>query len=84
MEDDFIWAFTGVYGPVLLRAKEEFWEELDAIKGLWNEPWCVGGDFTSIRFPGEMRYGHNLTTGMRRFSEVIEELNLKDLPSPGG
>ncbi|RVW73505.1 hypothetical protein CK203_060050 [Vitis vinifera] len=52
--------FTGVYGPVILRAKEEFWEELGAIKGLWDEPW------------------------VRRFSEVIEELNLKDLPSPSG
>ena len=43
-----------------------------------------GRDFNSIRFPREMRYGHNLTVEMRRFSEVIEELNLKDLPSPGG
>ncbi|RVW31726.1 LINE-1 retrotransposable element ORF2 protein [Vitis vinifera] len=55
VEDGFIWVFTGVYGPVLSRAKEKFWEELGAIKGLWDEPWCVGGDFNSIRFPGEMR-----------------------------
>ena len=64
VEDGFIWVFTGVYGPVLSRAKEEFWEEMGAIKGLWDEPWCVGEDFNSIRFPGEMRYGHNLTVGM--------------------
>ncbi|RVW20109.1 hypothetical protein CK203_111553 [Vitis vinifera] len=38
VEDDYIWVFTGVYGPVLSRAKEEFWEELGAIKGLWNDP----------------------------------------------
>ena len=76
VEDGYIWVFTGVYGPVLSRAKEEFWEELGAIKGLWNEPWCVGGDYNSIRFPGEMRDGHNLTVEMRRFSKVIKELNL--------
>ena len=64
VEDIFIWVFTGVYGPVLSRAKEEFWEEMGAIKGRWDEPWCVGEDFNSIRFPGEMRYGHNLTVGM--------------------
>ena len=64
VEDIFIWVFIGVYGPVLSRAKEKFWEELGAIKGLWDEPWCVGGDFNSIRFPGEMRYGRNLTVGM--------------------
>ena len=84
VEDDYIWVFTGVYGPILSRAKEKFWEELGAIKGLWDEPWSVGGDFNSIRFPGEMRYGHNLTAEMRRFSKVIKELNLKDLPSSGG
>ena len=64
--------------------KKEFWEELGAIKGRWDEPWCVGRDFNSIRFPGERRYGHNLTAGMRRFSEVIEELNLNDLLFPSG
>ena len=38
VEDDYIWVFIGVYGPVLSKAKEEFWEELGAIKGLWDEP----------------------------------------------
>ena len=38
VEDDFVWVFIDVYEPVLLRAKEEFWEELDAIKGLWDDP----------------------------------------------
>ena len=76
VEDGFVWVFTGVYGPVLLREKEEFWEKLDAIKGLWDDPWCVGGDFNSIRFLGERRNGLNLTTEMRRFSEVIEEFSL--------
>ena len=44
----------------------------------------VGGDFNSIRFPGERRNGLSLTAEMRRFFEVIEELSLKDLPSSGG
>ncbi|RVX07132.1 hypothetical protein CK203_053516 [Vitis vinifera] len=38
-EDGFIWTFTGVYGPTLRRKRESFWEELGAIKGLWNGPW---------------------------------------------
>ncbi|XP_034688121.1 uncharacterized protein LOC117916277 [Vitis riparia] len=38
-EDGFIWTFTGVYGPILRRERESFWEELGAIKGLWNGPW---------------------------------------------
>ena len=39
------------------------------------------GYFNSIRFPGEMRNELNLTAEMRKFSKVIEELSLKDLPS---
>eukprot|EP00261_Vitis_vinifera_P015577 XP_010644033.1 PREDICTED: uncharacterized protein LOC104877467 [Vitis vinifera] len=37
VEDDYIWVFIGVYGPVLSKAKEEFWEELGAIKGLLKQ-----------------------------------------------
>ena len=33
-EDGFMWMFTGVYGPILRRERESFWEELGAIKGL--------------------------------------------------
>ena len=42
------------------------------------------GDFNSIIFPRERRNGLSLTTEMRRFSKVIEELSLKDLPSSSG
>ena len=33
-EDGFMWMFTEVYGPILRRERESFWEELGAIKGL--------------------------------------------------
>ena len=33
-EDGFMWMFTGVYGLILRRERESFWEELGAIKGL--------------------------------------------------
>ena len=46
MEDDgFHWVFSGVYGPTEKRLREAFWEELGSIRGLWENPWCVGGDF---------------------------------------
>ena len=64
--------------------KEEFLSELGAIKGLWNEPWCVAGDFNMIRFPSERSRGGRLSPSMRRFTEVIEELELRDLPLQGG
>ena len=43
--DGVVWVFTGVYGPVCSRDREDFWEELGSIRGLWSDPWCVGGDF---------------------------------------
>ena len=33
-EDDFTWTFTGVYGPIMRRDREYFWNELGAIYGL--------------------------------------------------
>ena len=80
----FSWIFSRVYGPVIGSEKEDFWEELGAIRGLWDDLWCVGGDFNSVRFPEERRNASSLTAEMRRFSEVIGELGLRDSPLTGG
>ena len=82
--DGFTWIFSGVYGLVIGSEKEEFWEELGAIRGLWEDPWCIGGDFNTVRFPEERRNAPSLTTNMRRFSEVIGDLRLRDFPLTGG
>ena len=79
-EDGFRWIFSGVYGPTLKRYRDLFWVELGAIRGLWSDPWCIGGDFNMIRFPNERRRGGRLSPSMRRFSEVIDDLDLRDLP----
>ncbi|RVW53640.1 hypothetical protein CK203_068945 [Vitis vinifera] len=71
-----------VYDPNCRREKENFWDELGAIRGLWSG--CVGGDFNMIRFRGEHSRGGGLTSIMRRFSEVLEELELRDIPLQGG
>ena len=80
VEDGFVWVFTGVYGPVFSREKKDFWDELGAIKGLWDDPWCVRGDFNFVRFPRERRNEFSLTEKMRRFFEVIEEPRRKNYP----
>ena len=57
---------------------------MGAIKGLWNGPWCVVRDFNTILSPEECDRGRSLNSDMRRFLEVIEDLELKDLPLLGG
>ena len=82
-EDGFCWMFSRVYGPFVKVEREDFLSELGAIRGLWNEPWCAAGDFNMIRFPFEHSRGGRLSPTMRRFSEVIEELGLRDLSLQG-
>ena len=81
--DNVGWVFTSVFGPDLRREREDFWEDLGGIKGLWEEPWCVAGDFNVVRFLEEQSGGYKLNAEMRRFSEVIKDLELKDLPLQG-
>ena len=82
-EDGFLWTFTGVYGPTLKRYREFFWEELGVIRGLWIDLWCIGGDFNVNRFPSERSREGRMSRSMRRFSEVIDESALRDLPLQG-
>ena len=83
-EDGFQWVFSGVYGPIEKRLRESFWEELGSIRGLWENPWCVGGDFNEILSPNERSRGGRISNSMRRFTDVLNDLDLRDLPLQGG
>ena len=64
--DGFQWMFSGVYGPVVDSKREFFGEELGVVRGLWNGPWCVGGDFNMVRFLGECIGVGRVSNSMRR------------------
>ena len=76
--------FMGVYGPFTKDERECMWEEIGAIRGIWEEPWCVGGDFNIILSQRERNRQGRITAAMRRFAQVIDELGLVDLPLQGG
>ena len=80
VENGFQWAFSGVYGPVENRLREFFWEELGSIKGLWDYPWCVGGNFNEILYLNERSRGGRFSNSMKRFSDILNDLELRDLP----
>ena len=77
-----------VYRGLWPNTEEEEGEFLGGVRGplraLWNGPWCVVRDFNAILSPEEHSRGGSLNSNMRRFSEVIEDLELKDLPMVGG
>ena len=76
--------FSGLYSLLKGRERRELWEELAAIKGLWNEPWYIAGNFNLVQFPREMSNGRQMSTAMREFSSFIDEFKLIDPPLGGG
>ena len=80
----FIWIFIGVYGSFSREDREAFWEEQGAIRGIWNDPWCIGGDFNVILSKRENSSQGRISSAMKRFAQVVDELELLDLPLQGG
>ena len=84
VEDGLVWMFTGVYGPFSREEREWMWEEIGAIRGIWEDPWCLRGDFNVILSLRERSNQGRLTSAMRRFAQVVDELELIDLLLQGG
>lgn len=82
--DQFVWAFSGVYGPNDNSERFLLWEELSGISHLWDIPWCIGGDFNVARYMYERAGVPCSMTTMGEFSNFISELGLLDLPLTGG
>ncbi|RVW15454.1 putative ribonuclease H protein [Vitis vinifera] len=83
MENGATWVFTGVYGPFTKMEREGMWEELGALRGLWDDPWCLGGDFNITLSQQERSSHRRITSAMRRFAETVDELELVDMPLQG-
>ena len=73
-----------VYGPTRKEYEEDLWGELGAIRGLWEDPWYIGENFNVVRFPCERNKIGRSSGDMRRFSQVLDDLELKDLHLQGG
>ena len=84
IEDDFSWAFSGVYGPQARTDKLRFWAELHSARDGWPGPWCFGGDFNEILYPQERSSGVCPANTMMEFHDFINYAALVDLPLRGG
>ncbi|XP_070031561.1 uncharacterized protein [Nicotiana tomentosiformis] len=78
-----IHSISGVYGPHTNLEREEIWHELGAVRGLSDEQWVIGGDFSVCRFESERHNYVRRSRAMRGFTDVIQDLCLVDLPLQG-
>ena len=84
VENGAIWIFTGVYGSFSKVERDALWDEFRAIRGLWEDPWCIGGDFNITLFSRERSNQRRMNSAMRKFAEIVDDLGLMDLPLQGG
>ncbi|KAM3252928.1 hypothetical protein P3L10_006998 [Capsicum annuum] len=75
---------TGVYAPSSKVERRLVWEELADVRGLFDGPWAICGDFNVCRFPSEKRDWNKRNSAMREFTDCIEELDLIDLQLSSG
>jgi len=53
MLQDYKCHITGVYAPNCRFEREHVWEEIGAVRSLFEGPWAVCDDFNVTRFPPE-------------------------------
>ena len=71
-------------GPQTGREEFNFGKISESLEVYGGESWCLGGDFNDICFPGKRNREDRIQRSMRRFSQIIDELELKDLPIQRG
>ena len=82
--DGFEWACSGIYGPNSDGLRSSLWGELVDVRQHWSVPWCAIGDFNVVCFPSERLGCNSFSLAMMEFSDLIDQLNLVDLPLVGG
>eukprot|EP00253_Pinus_taeda_P001856 PITA_01856 len=77
---------TGVYGPRIQSEKENFLQNLKALRCLIpGKQWIVGGDFNLIKTSGEKRGGtRRVDKVMEQFGDLIRDQNLIDIQTING
>jgi len=73
VEEDFSWAFAGVYDPNIDALRSSLSDELAGFSSWWVLPWCIWGDFNVICFPAKRSSDVCLNTAMMEFSDFIFE-----------
>ena len=70
--DSYVWGLIEVYSSNEGNVKSDLFEELVTFMSNCDIPWCLGGDFSVVRFPSERSTGGRLTSAMIEFSGFID------------
>ena len=76
-------SLVNIYAPNDILGRRQFWKALVGIHHHFPNPWCVGGEFNEIRFMGERKGCLSRDRGMKDFNELVEKLELTDMPLLG-
>ena len=81
---NFKCGFGNIYAPNDDRERQSFWEELGTLIKNMEIPWCLGGDFNSVRCEDE-KIGMVLNhSAMSHFSHFIDDIGCMDIPLSDG
>jgi Endonuclease/Exonuclease/phosphatase family len=80
---NFSFLLTNVYGPIDDSRRSDFFNELRLIRMISDLPWIILGDFNVLRSQDETTGGPRPLGPMTNFNDLIDELNLVEIPLQG-
>jgi hypothetical protein len=72
--------FTSVYGPTLLRLRNNLWSELSNTRLLSDVAWLIGKDFNVVRHRSERKgrsFNHSISKKINNFINNNQLIDLK-------
>ncbi|XP_028104052.1 uncharacterized protein LOC114303104 [Camellia sinensis] len=83
LAQDFDCVIVNIYAPNEVLKRKKLWDSLVCLQPHFPNPWCVGADFNEIRLLSGRKGCSRRERGMKEFNEVVEQLELSDLPMLG-
>ncbi|XP_028052577.1 uncharacterized protein LOC114257061 [Camellia sinensis] len=80
---NFNYVIVNVYGPNDPVGRKCVWDIFVKLKTQFLAPWCMEGDFNEIISISERKCCSKRDKGMREFNDMIEQLEVSDLPMYG-
>ena len=75
---------SGIYAPAQQRHKDAFWNRLSNVNNVFDNPWCLIGDFNELERPADKLGGTPATlTRLTRLPRFLNDCQATSLPVLG-